>query len=179
MENLQFPIGRFKSQAGWSEAETAENIHAIEQLPALLRKAVADLSEEQLNTPYRPGGWTVRQVVHHLADSHLNSYQRCRLALTEDRPVIKPYDEKKWAELPDALHGPVEVSLALLEALHLRWVILLRSLTPADLQRVFIHPESGENSLTKTISLYAWHSRHHLAHITSLREREERLSPAP
>lgn len=179
MENLQYPIGRFQPQAEWSEAETAANIAAIEHLPALLRRAVAELSEHQLDTPYRPDGWTIRQVVHHLADSHLNSYQRFRLALTEDRPTIKPYDEKKWAELPDAHHGPVDVSLHLLEALHLRWVSLLRSLQPADLQRVFIHPESGQTSLLKAIALYAWHSRHHLAHITGLREREERLTSAP
>lgn len=175
MENLQFPIGRFKPQAEWSEAEVAANLASIEHLPAQLRRAVADLSEHQLDTPYRPGGWTVRQVVHHLADSHLNSYQRCRLALTEDRPVIKPYDEKKWAELPDALHGPVDVSLALLEALHLRWVILLKSLPPADLQRVFVHPESGDNTLMKTIALYAWHGRHHLAHITSLQNQTRNI----
>lgn len=172
MENLQYPVGKFRPQPEWSEAEIAENVAAIAQLPSLLRQAVAGLTDEQLDTPYRPGGWTVRQVVHHLADSHLNSYVRFRLALTEDRPTIKPYDERAWAELPDAKAIPVAVSLQLLEALHERWITLLHSLSPTDRQRVFIHPESGENSLTKAIALYAWHGRHHLAHITSLRERE-------
>jgi uncharacterized damage-inducible protein DinB len=173
MENLQYPIGKFRPQPEWAVAETADNIEAIAQLPTLLRQAVEGLTEEQLDTPYRPGGWTVRQVVHHLADSHINSYNRFRLALTEDRPTIKPYDEKRWAELPDAKSSPVEVSLVLLNALHQRWATLLRSLSPADLQRVFLHPESGENSLAKATALYAWHGRHHLAHITTLREREK------
>jgi uncharacterized damage-inducible protein DinB len=176
MENLQYPIGRFKAQTEWSAAETAANIDAISQLPPLLREAVADLSENQLDTPYRPGGWTIRQVVHHLADSHLNSYVRFRLALTEERPVIKPYDEKKWAELPDAQHGPLEASLHLLETLHLRWVSLLRALQPSDLQRMFVHPESGDVTLEKAVAIYAWHGRHHLAHVTHARERDVRLT---
>jgi uncharacterized damage-inducible protein DinB len=172
MENLQYPIGKFKPQEAWSDAETNENIKSIEHLPALLRHALAGLSEAQLDTPYRPGGWTVRQVVHHLADSHVNSYMRFRLALTEDRPIIKAYDEKAWAELPDAKTGSVEMSLHLLEALHLRWIALLKPLSQEQLQRVFVHPQSGENNLAKAIALYAWHGQHHLAHITTLRERE-------
>jgi len=129
------------------------------------------LSTEQLDTPYRPGGWTVRQVVHHLPDSHLNSYIRFRLALTEKEPTIKPYDQERWAELDDAKTAPIEPSLALLEALHQRWIMLLRSLIPADFARTFNHPEMGIVTLDATLRLYEWHGRHHTAHITSLRER--------
>jgi len=132
---------------------------------------VAGLSQEQIDTPYRPGGWTVRQVVHHVPDSHLNSYIRFRLALTEQEPTIKPYDEKRWAELADSRTGPMEVSLALLESLHARWVLLLRALTAADWKRTYRHPELGVVNLERTASLYAWHGRHHVAHITSLRQR--------
>jgi len=119
----------------------------------------------KLDVPYREGGWTARQVVHHLADSHLNSYARFRLALTEERPTIKPYDEKRWADLPDARLGPVEPSLLLIDGLHTRWVELLRSMTPADFERVFIHPDRGEMTLDHTARLYGWHCRHHLGHL--------------
>jgi uncharacterized damage-inducible protein DinB len=168
--DLQYPIGRFEWR-GSSEDERRRYLDEIEQAPAHLRAAVAGLSNEQLDTPYRAGGWTVRQVVHHLPDSHLNSYTRFRLALTEDEPTIKPYDEGRWAELTDARTAPVEISLAFLEALHSRWVLLLRSLSPADFARRFRHPEMGTVSLDEYLALYAWHGRHHVAHVTSLRER--------
>ena len=136
-----------------------------------MRAAVAGLNDEQLNTEYRPEGWTVRQVVHHVPESHLNSYLRFKLALTEEEPVIKPYFEDRWAKLDDALNAPVELSLNLLDTLHQRWVWFLRSLKPSDFQRTFRHPELGVVSLDKNVALYAWHGRHHVAHITSLRER--------
>ena len=142
-------------------------INQIENLPELLEDAVKDLNEEQLDTPYRSGGWTVRQVIHHLADSHMNAYVRFKLALTEETPVIKPYDEKKWAELSDYIL-PVDISLSLLKVLHIRWVKLLRSLSPTDVEKTFVHPDAGEISVGKNIGIYAWHSRHHLAHITSI-----------
>ena len=168
--DLQYPVGRF----AWPDAVTLEDrrrfIYEIEQTPKNLRAAVAGLSDQQLDTPYRPGGWTVRQVVHHVPDSHLNSYLRFRLALTEDEPTIKPYDQGRWAELADARTAPVELSLALLDSLHKRWVLLLRSLSAADCSREFRHPELGEVTLEKNLALYAWHGRHHVAHITSLRE---------
>jgi uncharacterized damage-inducible protein DinB len=174
--DLQYPIGKFswdRSGEGLlaSEAEWRAWLGEIEQAPARLRAAVAGLSEAQLDTPYRPGGWTVRQVVHHLADSHLNSYVRFRLALTEDEPPIKTYQEKLWAELPDARSAPVEVSLKLLETMHARWVMLLKSLAPQDFARALKHPELGRVTLEKYLALYAWHGKHHVAHITSLRER--------
>jgi hypothetical protein len=169
--DLQYPIGRFEWRAENSAAVRLQLIAAIEQAPANLRAAVAGLSGAQLDTPYRPGGWTVRQVVHHVPDSHLNSYVRFRLALTEDEPTIKPYDESRWAELPDARAADVEISLALLESLHHRWVLLLRSLSSADFARSFRHPELGLVTLDKNLALYAWHGRHHVAHITALRTR--------
>ena len=174
--DLQYPIGKFswdRSGEGLlaTEAERRAWLSEIEQAPARLRAAVAGLSEVQLDTPYRPGGWTVRQVVHHLADSHLNSYVRFRLALTEDEPPIKTYQEKLWAELPDARSAPVEVSLKLLETMHARWVMLLKSLAPQDFARALKHPELGRVTLEKYLALYAWHGKHHVAHITSLRER--------
>jgi hypothetical protein len=169
--DLQYPIGRFE----WRGQNTADDrrrlIDAIDQAPANLRAAVEDLTEQQLDTPYRPGGWTVRQVTHHLPDSHMNAYIRFRLALTEEEPTIKPYDESRWAELADARTAPVETSLALLEALHLRWAMLLRSFSEADFARQFRHPELGIVSLDKNLALYAWHGRHHVAHIMFLRER--------
>ncbi|MEH7748645.1 putative metal-dependent hydrolase, partial [Neobacillus drentensis] len=146
-------------------------INEIEGLPRLLRDALKDLNNEQLDTPYRSGGWTVRQVIHHLADSHMNAFVRFKLALTEENPVIKPYDETKWAELPD-YKLPIDTSLLLLETLHQRWTNLLRSLTPADMEKTFIHPDSGEVSVGENIGIYAWHGRHHLAHITSLCHRK-------
>ena len=146
-------------------------IEAIAETPARLRAAISGLSAAQLDTPYRPEGWTVRQLVHHLPDSHLNSYVRFRLALTENEPTIKPYDEKGWSELSDAKSGPIEPSLAPLEGLHERWVLLLSSLTPSDWERKFRHPELGVVRLDQNLALYAWHGRHHVAHITSLRHR--------
>lgn len=140
-------------------------------MPENLRAAVEGLSAAQLDTPYRDGGWTVRQLVHHLADSHMNSYVRFRLALTEDWPTIKPYDEKLWAQLSDASTAPVETSLELLTALHERWVLLLRSLTAEQWQRGYVHPDNSRQTLAEAAALYAWHSRHHVAHITELRKR--------
>lgn len=169
--DLRFPIGKFNWKGEATDEQRQQFILNIAETPARVRAAIAGLSAEQLATPYRPGGWTVRQVAHHLADSHINSYVRFRLALTEDAPPIKPYMEDRWAELTDARTAPVEVSLALLEALHQRWVILLESLTAADFARTFMHPELGQVALDKNLALYSWHGRHHVAHITGLRER--------
>jgi DinB superfamily len=169
--DLRYPIGPFQYDGPYTDAQRQHLIDQIEEAPAKLRAAVEGLSAQQLETPYRPGGWTVRQVVHHLPDSHLNSYIRFRLALTEEEPTIKPYYEDRWAELDDARLAPIDISLTLLEALHRRWVLLLRALTSEDLARTFLHPELGLVSLDKNVSLYAWHGRHHVAHITSLRER--------
>jgi hypothetical protein len=169
--DLQYPIGRFEWRGENSEDDRRRYLDEIEHAPANLRAAVAGLSNVQLDTPYRPGGWTVRQVVHHVPDSHLNSYVRFRLALTEDEPTIKPYDESRWAELTDSRTAPIEISLALLESLHGRWMLLLRSLSPADFAREFRHPELGTVNLDRTLALYAWHGCHHVAHVTSLRER--------
>jgi uncharacterized damage-inducible protein DinB len=167
---LSYPIGKFSG-----ESITPQNrrriLLDIVELPGRLRDAVEDLSEAQLDTPYRPEGWTVRQVVHHLADSHLHSYARTRFALTLDKPKIMAYDEAKWAELKDARSGPVEPSLLLLDGLHSRWGQLLESLNNSDWQRTLIHPENGELTVGKMVSIYAWHSRHHTAHITALRKR--------
>jgi hypothetical protein len=138
-----------------------------------MRNAIAGLSGSQLDTPYRPGGWTVRQVVHHVPDSHMNAYVRCKLALTEDQPTIKPYEEARWAELVDGRTASPDVSLALLESLHARWALLLRSLTPEDFTRTFRHPEhAGILTVDWMLAMYSWHGRHHVAHITTLRERE-------
>lgn len=170
--DVRYPIGPFRFEGEVTPARQAAWIDEIAALPGLLRAAVTDLSPAQLDTPYRPGGWTVRQVVHHLPDSHLNAYCRCKLALTEQEPIIKPYDEAAWAMLPDSQQTPPEVSLALLDALHLRWVVLLRALAPADFSRAVRHPEMGMLSVEKFTALYAWHGRHHLAHITALRQRQ-------
>lgn len=169
--DLQYPIGRFEFPREVSSQDRERFIQEIADTPVNLRAAVTGLSTEQLDTPYRPGGWTVRQVVHHVPDSHMNSYIRFRLALTEEEPTIKPYDQTRWAELIDSRTARSETSLALLDSLHERWVLLLRSLSPADLRRQFLHPELGVVSLEKNLALYAWHGRHHVAHITSLRER--------
>ena len=170
MTDLRYPIGKFNLEGEITPDQRQKWIDEIAAAPAQLRVAVEGLSPAQLETPYRPGGWTVRQVVHHLPDSHLNSYVRFKLALTEPEPTIKPYEQERWAELSDARTAPIEISLALLESLHQRWVLLLRSLTPADLARTFRHPELGLRTLDATVGLYAWHGRHHIAHITSLRE---------
>lgn len=171
MSDLRYPIGQFDMRREPTEGEREVFIERIAEAPARLRDAVRGLSQEQLDTPYRERGWTVRQVVHHLPDSHLNAYTRFKLALTEDEPTIKPYDEARWAELDDARTAPTDVSLDLLDALHERWVRLLRSLSTEDFERAFRHPDLGVVSLNKTSGLYAWHGRHHTAQITSLRER--------
>jgi hypothetical protein len=171
MENLQYPVGHFKWSGTASEEQLRQWIDEIAAAPAQLRTAVSGLSPQQIDTPYRPGGWTVRQVVHHVPDSHLNSYVRFRLALTEQAPTIKPYDQQRWAELQDSRTAPIEVSLSLLESLHERWTLLLRSLTAPDWKRTFRHPELGLVTLEQNAALYAWHGRHHVAHINSLRER--------
>jgi hypothetical protein len=174
--DLQYPIGKFVWNRGGegllaTDAERSAWLREIEETPRHLRVAVGGLTDEQLDTPYRPGGWTVRQVVHHLADSHMNAYTRFRLALTEDVPPIKPYDEKSWAQLSDARTAPAELSLSLLEAMHGRWVLLLRSLPPADYTRAIKHPELGRVTLEKYLGMYAWHGRHHVAHVSGLRAR--------
>ncbi len=171
MTDLRYPIGKFKMEGDLTDAQRRKFIEDIAEAPAKLRAAVAGLSAKQIDTPYRPEGWTVRQVVHHLPDSHLNGYIRFKLALTEEQPTIKPYDQERWAQLDDARTAPIEISLALLDALHQRWTLLLRSLGPKDLERTFRHPEMGVLSLDAYLSLYSWHGRHHVAHITSLRER--------
>jgi hypothetical protein len=171
-DKLRFPVGKFKMPAEYSNENISEWIKIISELPLRLRKAVDKLDDAQLDTPYREGGWTVRQVVHHLADSHLNSYCRFKLALTEDTPVIRPYLEEKWAELEDAKYAGVELSLNLLEALHNRWVCFMKKMTPSDWERTFFHPESKKEFMLKSIlALYAWHSEHHLQHILRLKER--------
>jgi uncharacterized damage-inducible protein DinB len=171
MSDLRYPLGRFDFEHEPTDEERRRFIDQIAEAPLRLREAVRGLSDEQLDTEYRPGGWTVRQVVHHLPDSHLNSYVRFKLALTEEEPAIKPYDEDGWARLEDTRITPPATSLDLLEALHARWVVLLRSLSPEDFQRTFRHPDLGKVSLNKNVGLYAWHGRHHIAHITKLRER--------
>ena len=174
--DLQYPVGKFtwnRSGDGLlaTEAERQLWIADIEETPARLRAAISGLTEAQLDTPYRPGGWTVRQVAHHVPDSHMNSYVRFRLALTEDEPTIKPYDEGLWAQLSDACTAPPGISLTLLDTLHQRWVLLLRSLKPEDFSRALKHPELGRVTLEKYLALYAWHGKHHVAHITNLRQR--------
>ena len=167
-QDLRFPIGKFDPE---NNASRGDHIKTIAELPARLAEAIAGLSDEQLDTPYRPDGWTLRQTVHHVADSHINSLCRFKLALTEDEvPTIMPYYEDRWAELADS-KMPVDVSLAIVDGVHRRWAALLESMTDADFQREFIHPETGNWTLEKVLALYAWHSRHHTAHITSTRER--------
>ena len=172
MDDLRYPIGRFKHADAITDEDLRQWIDDIAALPDQLRDAVAGLSEAQLDTTYRPGGWTLRQVVHHVGDSHMNALIRFKWALTEDRPTIKPYYEDRWAELSDYDAVPVETSLDFIARLHERWVTLLRSLTREDLTREFVHPESGTVRLDWNVGMYAWHGRHHLAHITQTRERE-------
>jgi uncharacterized damage-inducible protein DinB len=172
MTDLRYPIGKFTYNGPLTHKQKKKFLDDIEHAPTNLREAVKELSEEQLDTPYRPDGWTVRQVTHHVPDSHLNAYVRFKLALTEDEPTIKPYAEDRWAQLEDTRSTPIEVSLALLDSLHDRWVRLLRSLKPEDWKRTFRHPELGVMNLEKTLALYSWHGRHHVAHITSLREKD-------
>lgn len=172
MEDPRYPIGPFEFD-GKADPKLREHwIGEIAAAPGALRAAVAGLTSQQLDTPYRTQGWTVRQVVHHVPDSHLNAYTRIKLALTEDEPLIKPYDQARWAELPDVRTTPVETSLTLLECLHRRWVLLLRELGPAEFGRRFRHPEHGRSiGLDEVLAMYAWHGRHHVAQITSLRTR--------
>ena len=170
MTDLRYPIGKF-TYGTYIEEQKPRYLNDIEEAPARLRAAAKGLTEAQLGTPYRDGGWTVRQVVHHVPDSHMNAFIRFKLALTEDEPTIKPYAEDRWAELGDVAATPVETSLCLLECLHRRWVNLLLSLTAEQWKRTFHHPEIGAMTLEKTVAMYAWHGRHHVAHITSLRER--------
>ena len=173
LEDLRFPIGRFSRPDSISMNQIEEYIKTIENLPDKLIHSVFGLMDEQLDTPYRPGGWTIRQVVHHLADSHMNSYIRFKWSLTEDNPTIKAYDEKMWAEMTEASQAPVEISLKLLEALHVRWVMVLRNMSESDFQRKFVHPKSGrEVSLDTNLALYAWHGEHHFAHIANLKRRK-------
>lgn len=166
----RYPLGTSPRPESADAAKIPNFIASLAALPENLRSAVYGLNEEQLNTPYREGGWTVRQLIHHIADSHMNAYVRTRLALTEDWPVIKPYNEKLWAELEDARTLPVQVSLELLEPLHRRWVALFQSLSGADWQRGYQHPEQGRTNLLQMLAVYEWHSRHHVAHITELRK---------
>jgi hypothetical protein len=169
---MRYPVGRYQAPNEVTQRTREEWIREIEALPANLRQAVAGLSDSQLEKRYRPGGWTVRQVVHHVADSHLNSYSRFRWAVTEDVPAIKTYNEAVWAELPDAKTAPPELSLALIEPLHARWALLLRSFGDAEFTRKLMHPEWGEVTVDWLLGQYAWHCRHHVAHINRLRERE-------
>jgi uncharacterized damage-inducible protein DinB len=171
MSDPRFPVGKFHYDGPPNEEQKHVFLDEIARTPANLRTAVHGLSEAQLDTEYRPGGWSVRQVIHHVPDSHLNSYVRFKLALTEDDPTIKPYAEDRWAELADSKATPVEVSLTLLDSLHDRWVRLLRSLTEEEWKRTFRHPDLGPMTLEKTLALYAWHGKHHVAHITELRKR--------
>ena len=169
-DDLRYPVGRFRASAASMPGIRAAHIETLRLLPERLRAAVAGLDDTQLDTPYRDGGWTVRQVVHHFADSHANSFIRCKLALTEDWPTIKPYDEAAWARLPDSCL-PIDESLVFIDALHARWVALLRSMSEEDFQKGFVHPEIGRMNLANNLALYEWHSRHHVAHITNLRQR--------
>jgi hypothetical protein len=170
--DLRYPIGKYETKVSLAPPERAEAIAQISETPKRMRDVVAGLSGGQLDTPYRPGGWTVRQVAHHVPDSHMNAYIRIKLALTEEEPTIKPYEEGLWADLPDSRETPVEVSLALLEFLHLRWDRLLRGLQPGDFARRLRHPAIGAMTVDNVVHHYAWHGRHHVAHIASLRQRE-------
>jgi DinB family protein len=170
--DLRYPIGKFETPKSVDASTRDTFIAQIEAAPRLLRKAVARLDSRQLDTPYRPGGWTVRQVVHHLPDSHINAYVRFKLALTEDTPTIRPYEEALWAKLPEATSGEIALSLALLDAVHARWLACIRTLPGESFDREYRHPESGLFSLNQQLALYAWHGRHHVAHITSLAGRE-------
>lgn len=168
----RYPVGKFEWKGSLSDAERKLAIDQIAATPARMREAARGLNASQLDTPYRDGGWTVRQVVHHVPDSHLNAYVRMKLALTEDSPMIKPYEEARWAELADTARTPVEVSLTLLDSLHERWLTLIRAMKPGDFARTFVHPEHKATlTLDWLVALYSWHGRHHAAHITTLREK--------
>jgi len=165
LDALRFPIGRFKIPETISAADRARYMEEIAAAPAALRAAVKGMSEAKLDTPYRPGGWTIRQLVHHVPDSHLNAYIRMKLALTEEEPTITPYMEERWAELSDSFDVPVESSLRLLESVHERWLSVMRSMTEAQWHRVYMHPVLGRYPLDRQAALYAWHGKHHVAHI--------------
>jgi uncharacterized damage-inducible protein DinB len=171
MTDERYPIGKYERRDRITAKERGEHIRSIEAAPAALRKAVEGLTAEQLDTPYREGGWTVRQVAHHVPDSHMNAYIRVKLALTEENPTIKPYDEAAWAGLVDSQETPVETSLRLLESVHERFTILLRSLDDEQCARTLLHPDNGPMTIDGLITLYSWHGRHHVGHIMALRER--------
>jgi len=174
LEGLRYPLGRFQRVTAPLDRETRDaHLATIEQAPARLRSLATGLSDAQLDTPYRPGGWTIRQVIHHVPDSHMNAYIRTKLAVTEENPRITTYEEQLWAEFPEAKRGPIEVSLTLLDALHRRWLAFLRALPESDLRKTFQHKEWGAMAVDEAIALYAWHSRHHSAHI------EQALAAAP
>ena len=170
MGDPRYPVGKFSFAEPLSDQQKASFLDDVEQTPARLKAAVQGLTQQQLDTPYRDGGWTVRQVVHHVPDSHMNSYIRFKLALTEEEPTIRTYFEERWAELPEAKSAPIELSLTLLESLHKRWNLMLRAITPAQWKRTLRHPEMGTMSLEKALAMYAWHGRHHVAHVTELRK---------
>lgn len=169
--DLSFPIGRADKSPTLSAERRAQAIEEIAAAPKQFRAAVAGLTDAQLDTPYRPGGWTVRQVIHHVPDSHINAFVRTKLALTEDNPTIKPYDQDAWSKLEDARTTPVETSLRLLEDVHDRWVRVLRAMKPEDFGRTLQHPENGTMTMDQVLSVYSWHGKHHTAHVTGLRER--------
>jgi uncharacterized damage-inducible protein DinB len=172
-QDLRYPIGKMDRKSVLTPSERIAAIDALTAAPSQLRAAVAGLSDAQLDTPYRPGGWTVRQLVHHVADSHMNAYTRFRLAFTEENPTIKPYDESTWAELVDARTMSPDVSLTILDAIHSRLVTLLRA-TPDDaFQRKLSHPENGPMTVDGLLAMYSWHGKHHVAHVTRLKEREQ------
>lgn len=171
MEDLRYPIGPFDPRTPLPAGGHAELIASLSTTPSRMRVAVDGLTQSQVDTPYREGGWTVRQLVHHVPDSHLNAYVRMKWGLTEEAPLIKTYDEKAWSKLPDARTAPIEISLALLAAVHARWDIVLNSMTAKEFARTIKHPDWGEIELTTLVQLYEWHGRHHVAHIERLRER--------
>ncbi|AFD08970.1 YfiT family bacillithiol transferase [Solitalea canadensis] len=166
LDALKYPVGKFQPPTTITPEMIVSAIEEIANLPAQIENALINFSENQLNTPYRPEGWTIRQVIHHVPDSHMNAYIRCKLALTEDNPTIRPYFEDKWAELADTSNTPIEVSLQLLKSLHQRWVMLLKSMKPEDFERTFFHPEKKSSlKLAEVVLMYAWHGKHHLGHI--------------
>jgi len=173
LESMKYPIGRLQIPDKYTDRNIKQWISTIEKFPQQLENLVEDFDDLQLDTPYRPEGWTVRQVIHHMADSHLNAYIRFKWTLTEDKPTIKVYHEDRWAILHDAKDADIDISLSLIESLHARWVYMLKNLTSDQLKRTFIHPEKKEISIVQLIAMYAWHSEHHLAHITSLAKRED------